>query len=60
MKVVCATVRRVGIGVWGARVREARAHIRSELAEYAKRPVYHTVRPGDALGSIASWYETTP
>lgn len=50
----------VGIGVWGAKVREARAHIRSELAEYAKRPVYHTVRPGDALGSIASWYETTP
>ena len=48
------------IGVWGAKVREARAHIRSELAEYAKRPVYHTVRPGDALGSIASWYETTP
>jgi LysM repeat protein len=41
-------------------VREARAHIQTELAEYAKRPVTHTVRPGDALGSIASWYETTP
>lgn len=48
------------IGVWGGKVREARAHIRTELAEYAKRPVTHTVRPGDALGSIASWYETTP
>ena len=50
----------MAIGVWGAKVREARAHIRNELVEYAKRPVYHTVRPGDALGSIASWYETTP
>ena len=48
------------IGVWGGKVREARAHIQNELAEYAKRPVTHTVRPGDALGSIASWYETTP
>lgn len=48
------------IGAWGAKVREARAHIERELEEYAKRPVYHTVRPGDALGTIASWYETTP
>ena len=50
----------MAIGVWGAKVRDARAHIEKELEEYAKRPVYHTVRPGDALGTIASWYETTP
>lgn len=50
----------VALGVWGGKVREARAHIQKELDEYAKRPVYHIVRPGDALGSIASWYETTP
>jgi hypothetical protein len=50
----------VAIGAWGAKVREARAHIARELEEYSKRPVYHTVRPGDALGTIASWYETTP
>ena len=50
----------VAIGVWGAKVREARSHLAQEIEEYSKRPVYHTVRPGDALGSIASWYETTP
>lgn len=50
----------VALGVWGAKVREARAHVKKEIEEYSKRPVYHTVRPGDALGSIASWYETTP
>jgi hypothetical protein len=52
--------RLMAIGVWGSRVRDARAHLQKELDEYSKRPVYHTVRPGDALGSIASWYETTP
>ena len=52
--------RLMAIGVWGARVREARTHLQKELEEYAKRPVYHTVRPGDALGTIATWYETTP
>ena len=52
--------RLMAIGVWGSRVRDARAHLQKELEEYAKRPVYHTVRPGDALGSIATWYETTP
>jgi hypothetical protein len=51
--------RLMAIGVWGERVREARTHLQKELEEYAKRPVYHTVRPGDALGSIATWYETT-
>ena len=50
----------MALGVWGGRVREARAHLQKELEEYSKRPVYHTVRPGDALGSIAAWYETTP
>ena len=33
---------------------------RDELAEYKKQPVYHIVRAGDAISSIADWYETTP
>lgn len=48
------------IGVWGQRVRDARAQLQRELEEYRKQPVYHTVRPGDAISSIASWYETSP
>jgi hypothetical protein len=47
------------IGVWGKRVREARAALGEELARYRKQPVYHVVRPGDAISSIASWYETS-
>jgi hypothetical protein len=48
------------LGVWGAKVRDARAQLRKELETYRKQPVYHVVRPGDALSSIASWYETSP
>jgi len=48
------------IGGWAKRVRDARAEIQRELVEYRKQPVYHVVRPGDALSSIASWYETSP
>jgi LysM domain-containing protein len=48
------------IGVWAQRVRDARAQLQRELAEYRKQPVYHIVRPGDAISSIASWYETSP
>lgn len=48
------------LGVWGQRVRAARAQLQRELAEYRRQPVYHVVRPGDAMSSIASWYETTP
>jgi len=48
------------LGVWGQRVRDARAQLQKELAEYRRQPVYHTVRAGDAVSSIASWYETTP
>lgn len=47
------------IGVWGQRVRDARAQLGKELAAYRRQPVYHVVRPGDAISSIASWYETT-
>ena len=45
------------IGAWGARVRQARTEMKRVLAEYHKQPVYHVVRPGDAVSSIASWYE---
>lgn len=45
------------IGAWGERVREARAELGRLLEEYRRQPVYHVVRPGDAISSIASWYE---
>lgn len=45
------------IGAWGARVRGARAELGRILAEYRTQPVYHLVRPGDAVSSIAAWYE---
>lgn len=45
------------IGAWGKRVREARAELGRLLEEYRRQPVYHVVRPGDAMSSIASWYE---
>jgi LysM domain len=48
------------IGVWAKRVRGARAALQKQLDAYRKQPVYHVVRPGDALSSIASWYETSP
>jgi hypothetical protein len=48
------------IGVWAQRVRDARAQLQKELEAYRRQPVYHTVRPGDAISSIASWYETSP
>jgi hypothetical protein len=50
----------VGLGVWGARVRNARAQLQKELEAYRRQPVYHVVRQGDAISSIASWYETSP
>lgn len=49
-----------GIGVWSSRVRDARANLQQVLEAYRKEPVHHVVRPGDALSSIAAWYETTP
>jgi hypothetical protein len=48
------------IGVWAGKVKVARAELQKQLAEYRRQPVYHVVRPGDAISSIASWYETTP
>jgi hypothetical protein len=48
-----------GLGVWAARVRDARADLQKQLEEYRRQPVYHVVRPGDAISSIASWYETS-
>jgi hypothetical protein len=48
------------IGAWAKRVRDARAQIQLSLQEYRRQPVYHLVRPGDAVSSIASWYETSP
>jgi LysM repeat protein len=48
-----------GIGVWAQRVRDARGQLQKELAAYRRQPVYHVVRPGDAISSIASWYETS-
>jgi len=49
-----------GIGVWAARVRLARAEITKILDQYHSQPVYHVVRPGDAVGSIADWYQVPP
>lgn len=48
---------RYALGVWAGRVRDARAQLGKILEEYRRQPVYHTVRPGDAISSIASWYE---
>ena len=48
------------LGVWAKRVRDARAQLQRDLAEFRRQPVYHVVRPGDAISSIASWYETSP
>ena len=45
------------IGVWAGKVRQARAELGKVLTEYRKQPVYHVVRPGDAVSSIAAWYE---
>ena len=51
---------RYALGVWAGKVRDARVRLDTILAEYRRQPVYHVVRPGDALSSIASWYEVTP
>jgi len=48
------------IGAWAQRVRDARGQLTKQLEEYRRQPVYHVVRPGDAISSIASWYETSP
>jgi hypothetical protein len=48
------------IGAWGRRVRDARKQLEQQLAQYRRQPVYHVVRAGDAISSIASWYETSP
>lgn len=45
------------LGTWAARVRDARAELKRQLEEFVRQPVYHVVRPGDAMSSIASWYE---
>jgi hypothetical protein len=45
------------IGAWGAKVRAARADLGKILDTYRKQPIYHEVRPGDAISSIAAWYE---
>jgi hypothetical protein len=47
------------IGVWAARVRDARKQLELDLQAYRRQPVYHVVRSGDAISSIASWYETS-
>jgi LysM domain len=49
-----------GLGVWAGRVRAARAEVQKMLANYRAQPVYHVVRPGDAVGSIADWYQVSP
>jgi LysM repeat protein len=48
------------LGVWAARVRVARSQLQKDVDAYRRQPVYHVVRPGDAISSIASWYETSP
>lgn len=45
------------LGTWAGRVRDARAELKRQLDEFMRQPVYHVVRPGDAMSSIASWYE---
>lgn len=47
------------IGAWGAKVRTARAELGKILDTYRRQPVYHEVRPGDAVSSIAAWYEVS-
>jgi hypothetical protein len=47
------------IGAWAKQVRDARAQLQRQLETYRRQPVYHIVRPGDAISSIASWYETS-
>ena len=47
------------IGAWGAKVRTARAELGKILDVYRKQPIYHEVRPGDAVSSIAAWYEVS-
>lgn len=47
------------IGAWAARVRTARAELGTILKTYHRQPVYHEVRPGDAVSSIAAWYEVS-
>jgi hypothetical protein len=53
-------VKLAGLGVWADRVRDARQSLERVLEAYRKEPVHHIVRPGDAISSIAAWYETTP
>jgi hypothetical protein len=47
------------IGVWAGKVRVARAELGKILDTYRKQPIYHEVRAGDAISSIAAWYEVT-
>ena len=48
------------LGVWAGKVRVARSELDEMLEAYRKQPVYHEVQPGDAISSIASWYEIPP
>ena len=47
------------IGAWAAKVRTARAELGKILDTYRKQPIHHEVRPGDAMSSIAAWYEVS-
>lgn len=47
------------IGAWAGKVRVARAELGKILETYRRQPVYHEVRPGDAVSSIAAWYEVS-
>jgi hypothetical protein len=49
-----------GIGAWSARVAAARGEVQKMLKQYRSQPIYHVVRPGDAVGSIADWYQASP
>ena len=53
-------VKLAAIGVWADRVRDARVALAKVIDAWKKEPVHHVVRPGDAISSIAAWYETTP